>query len=59
MMSRHMNVESVFNLPANRVRLKEKQIELELEKLKNLESQIYTIQKDPHFHVEKSLRTTF
>ena len=31
-----LDIQSVLNLPANRLRLKQKQIELEIENLKNL-----------------------
>ncbi|CAF0778927.1 unnamed protein product [Brachionus calyciflorus] len=54
-----LNIDSVLKLPANQVRLKEKQIELELVKLEKLENEIQTIGKDPHFHVEKSYEQIF
>ncbi|CAF0883492.1 unnamed protein product [Brachionus calyciflorus] len=50
----HLIVESVLNLPANKLRLKEKQIELETVKLKNLEDEVSTIRKEPRLCVEKS-----
>ena len=55
--SEDLIVEDILNRPENRLRLKQKQFELESENLKKLQSKLLTVKKDPRVYVEKSFET--
>ena len=46
-----LNIEEILNRPRNRLRLKEKELGLEMESLRNLNEKSSTIKQDPSFYV--------
>ena len=54
-----LDLDDLLNRPGNRYRLKEKEVELEIEALRNLNEKLLSMKQDPHFHVEKSFERIF
>ena len=53
-----LNVEEILNKPGNRLRLKEKQLELETEKLEMLKEINSLFEKNPKFYLEQGFEQT-
>ena len=49
-----LNIQDVLERPVNRLRLKEKKLELKFQDLQNLSEKLTSIKRDPRFFVESS-----